>query len=49
MATGRDVRALALDLVEELRPVIADRLALTLINRRQVQRRVSADGERAAW
>jgi CRISPR-associated protein Cas1 len=32
--------SLALDLVEELRPVIADRLVLTLINRRQV----SADG-----
>lgn len=30
--------ALALDLVEELRPVLADRLALTLINRRQVGR-----------
>ena len=29
--------ALALDLLEELRPVIADRLALRLINRRQVQ------------
>jgi CRISP-associated protein Cas1 len=29
--------SLALDLVEELRPVIADRLALTLVNRRQVQ------------
>ena len=28
--------ALALDLMEELRPVLADRLALTLINRRQV-------------
>ncbi len=28
---------LALDLVEELRPVLADRLVLTLINRRQVQ------------
>ncbi len=27
---------LALDLIEELRPVLADRLALTLINRRQV-------------
>jgi CRISPR-associated protein Cas1 len=30
--------SLALDLVEELRPVIADRLALSLINRRQVKR-----------
>lgn len=29
--------ALALDLMEELRPVVADRLALTLINRRQVR------------
>jgi CRISP-associated protein Cas1 len=28
--------SLALDLVEELRPVIADRLVLTLINRRQI-------------
>jgi len=28
--------ALALDLMEELRPVLADRLALTLVNRRQV-------------
>lgn len=29
--------ALALDLMEEFRPVLADRLALTLINRRQLQ------------
>lgn len=29
--------SLALDLVEEFRPVVADRLALTLVNRRQVQ------------
>src|SRR5207247_10191958 len=29
--------ALALDLMEELRPIIADRLALTLINRKQLQ------------
>jgi CRISPR-associated protein Cas1 len=29
--------SLALDLVEELRPVIADRLALSLINRRQLR------------
>jgi CRISPR-associated protein Cas1 len=29
--------SLALDLVEELRPVLADRLALSLVNRRQVQ------------
>lgn len=29
--------ALALDLMEELRPVLADRLALTLVNRRQVR------------
>ena len=34
--------SLALDLVEELRPVMADRLALSLINRRQVR----ADGFR---
>ncbi len=30
-------QSLALDLMEELRPVLADRLALTLINRQQVQ------------
>lgn len=36
--------SLALDLVEELRPVMADRLALSLINRRQVQ----ADGFKKA-
>jgi CRISPR-associated protein Cas1 len=35
--------ALALDLMEELRPVLADRLALTLVNRRQVR----ADGFRS--
>jgi len=29
--------ALALDLMEPLRPVLADRLALTLVNRRQIQ------------
>jgi CRISPR-associated protein Cas1 len=29
--------ALALDLMEELRPAIGDRLALTLLNRRQVR------------
>lgn len=29
--------SLALDLMEELRPVLADRLALSLINRRQIQ------------
>lgn len=29
--------ALALDLMEEFRPVVADRLAITLINRRQLQ------------
>lgn len=34
--------SLALDLMEELRPVLADRLALSLINRRQLQ---SADFE----
>ena len=31
--------ALALDLMEEYRPVFADRLTLTLLNRRQLQRR----------
>jgi len=31
--------SLALDLVEELRPVLADRLALSLINRRQLAKR----------
>jgi CRISPR-associated protein Cas1 len=30
--------ALALDLMEELRPALADRLALTLVNRKQVGR-----------
>ncbi len=35
---------LGLDLVEELRPVLADRLALSLVNRRQVQ----ADGFKRA-
>lgn len=30
--------ALALDLMEEMRPVLADRLILSLINRRQIQR-----------
>jgi CRISPR-associated protein Cas1 len=29
--------ALALDLMEELRPILADRLVLSLINRRQIQ------------
>lgn len=29
--------ALALDVMEELRPIVADRLALTMINRRQLQ------------
>jgi CRISPR-associated protein Cas1 len=36
MRPGRP--ALALDLMEEYRPVFADRLALTLLNRRQLQR-----------
>ncbi|HAM48350.1 MAG TPA: subtype I-C CRISPR-associated endonuclease Cas1 [Alphaproteobacteria bacterium] len=31
--------SLALDLMEELRPVLADRLALTLVNRRQIRAR----------
>ena len=42
--------SLALDLVEELRPVIADRLALSLINRRQVRAEgFQQDGERRRW
>ena len=36
-ATVRGRPSLALDLVEELRPVIADRLAISLINRRQIK------------
>ncbi|WP_280142803.1 CRISPR-associated endonuclease Cas1 [Methylobacterium sp. ap11] len=32
----RNLLILALDLMEELRPVLADRLALSLVNRRQV-------------
>ena len=35
--------ALALDLMEELRPVLADRLALTLVHRRQLQERDFAE------
>lgn len=35
--------ALALDLMEEFRPIIADRLALTLINRKQLQAEHFAD------
>ncbi len=34
--TGRAGPSLALDLMEELRPVLADRLALSLVNRRQL-------------
>lgn len=34
MRPGRP--ALALDLMEEFRPIIADRLAITLVNRRQL-------------
>jgi len=37
--------SLALDLMEELRPVLADRLALTLINRQQVNARGFRKGE----
>jgi hypothetical protein len=36
IATGRGVQGLALDLMEELRPALADRLALALLNRRQI-------------
>jgi CRISPR-associated protein Cas1 len=34
--------SLALDLMEEIRPVLADRLALSLINRRQLARAISS-------
>ncbi len=41
--------SLALDLVEELRPVLADRLALALVNRQQVSRGgISEAGDAAA-
>lgn len=40
--------SLALDLMEELRPVLADRLALTLINRRQLKPRDFAVDEGGA-
>lgn len=36
--------ALALDMMEEFRPVLADRLAMTLINRRQLKREDFEDG-----
>lgn len=36
--------ALALDLMEEFRPILADRLAMTLINRRQLKREDFEDG-----
>jgi len=39
--------SLALDLAEELRPVLADRLALSLINRRQISGSGFAKGETA--
>ena len=37
IATGPGRPSLALDLMEELRPVLADRLALSLLNRRQLR------------
>jgi CRISP-associated protein Cas1 len=40
--------SLALDLVEELRPVLADRLALSLVNRRQVNARGFKQSETGA-
>ena len=41
--------SLALDLVEELRPVLADRLALSLVNRRQVQAKGSGGPRAGRW
>lgn len=41
--------ALALDLMEELRPVVADRLALTLVNRRQLRRGHFEELPGGAW
>jgi CRISPR-associated protein Cas1 len=41
--------ALALDLMEELRPVVADRLALTLVNRRQLRREHFEELPGGAW
>lgn len=41
--------ALALDLMEELRPVVADRLALSLINRRQLRPRHFAESPGGAF
>jgi CRISPR-associated protein Cas1 len=40
--------SLALDLVEELRPMLADRLALSMVNRRQLQAKDFAAGEAGA-
>jgi CRISPR-associated protein Cas1 len=41
--------ALGLDLMEELRPVLADRLALTLVNRRQLTAKDFVEREGGAW
>jgi CRISPR-associated protein Cas1 len=41
--------ALALDLMEELRAVLADRLALTLVNRRQLSAQDFEQREGGAW
>ena len=41
--------ALGLDLMEELRPVLADRLALTLVNRRQLSAKDFEGREGGAW
>jgi CRISPR-associated protein Cas1 len=41
--------ALALDLMEELRAVLADRLALTLVNRRQLSAKDFEQREGGAW
>lgn len=40
---------LALDLAEEFRPVLADRLALTLVNRRQITARDLIEREGGSW
>jgi CRISPR-associated protein Cas1 len=41
--------ALGLDLMEELRAVLADRLALTLVNRRQLSAKDFEEREGGAW
>jgi CRISPR-associated protein Cas1 len=41
--------ALALDLAEEFRPILADRLALTLVNRRQITSKDLVEREGGSW